>query len=133
MSIISHDRDVDASVLEAERAWLHALTIGFDALRALMLDDSHVVHGPVGKIDPVDSFVEFQSRRRHAVVARARDTRVTVRGEYAVVSCLQEMHIVFDEELPPFPIEEVVTRIWRNTDDGWRVAHMQQSKRLPPA
>jgi ketosteroid isomerase-like protein len=133
MTTISHDHDVEAAVLEAEAEWLRALTIGFEALRELMLDNSHAVHGPVGKIDAVDSFVEFQSARRRTVVARARDSKVTVRGDVAVVSCLQEMHIVFNEDLPPFPIEEVVTRVWRNTQNGWKVAHMHQSKRLPPA
>ncbi|MBY4108207.1 nuclear transport factor 2 family protein [Rhodococcus fascians] len=135
MTTISHAsaRDVEASVDEAESAWLDALTAGFEAMRALMLDESHVVHGPVGKIDEVESFVEFASTRRRTVLVRARDRKVTVRGDIAVVSSLQEMHIVFAEDLPPFPIEEVVTRVWKMTDVGWRVAHMHQSKRLPPA
>jgi ketosteroid isomerase-like protein len=98
-----------------------------------MLDDSHVVHGPIGKIDEPDSFAAFASQRRRTVFARAEDTTVTVRGDVAIVTCLQEMHIVFNEDLPPFPVQEAVTRVWKNTEDGWRLAHMHQSKRQPPA
>jgi ketosteroid isomerase-like protein len=117
----------------AEEAWLRALTEGEEAMRALMLDNSHVVHGPVGKIDDRDNFAKFASTRRRTVYAKAEELGITVRGNTAITTCLQEMHIVFAEELPPFPVQEAVTRVWEHTPDGWRLAHMHQSKRMPPA
>ncbi|ALU73460.1 hypothetical protein H351_30940 (plasmid) [Rhodococcus erythropolis R138] len=135
MTTTSHttDAEIRASIDEAENAWLTALTEGEQAMRSLMLDDSHVVHGPIGKIDGPDSFVAFASQRRRTVFARAEDTTVIVRGDVAIVTCLQEMHVVFTEDLPPFPIQEAVSRVWKYTVDGWRLAHMHQSKRQPPA
>ena len=120
------------AIAEAEAAWLVALVEGQKAMTDLMLDDSHVVHGPVGKIDGPEAFAHFASTRRRTVFAKTEGLSVTVRGNTAITTCLQEMHIVFDENLPPFPVQEAVTRVWEETAEGWRLAHMHQAKRLPP-
>ncbi|CAM5308929.1 nuclear transport factor 2 family protein [Streptomyces aurantiogriseus] len=121
------------AVEQAEAAWLVALVDGEKAMTALMLDDSHVVHGPVGKIDDREAFAHFASTRRRTVFAKAEALAITLRGNTAITTCLQEMHIVFDENLPPFPVQEAVTRVWEKTAEGWRLAHMHQAKRMPPA
>jgi ketosteroid isomerase-like protein len=120
------------AIEQAEAAWLVALTEGEEAMSALMLEDSQVVHGPVGKIDDRESFARFASTRRRTVFAKAEELSITVRGNTAITTCLQEMHIVFAEDLPPFPIQEAVTRVWEETTKGWRLAHMHQAKRMPP-
>ncbi|MGW0948054.1 nuclear transport factor 2 family protein [Streptomyces sp. NPDC002623] len=121
------------AIEQAEAAWLVALVEGEKALIALMLEDSHVVHGPVGKIDGREAFAHFASTRRRTVFAKAEELSITVHGDTAITTCLQEMHIFFDENLPPFPVQEVMTRVWEKTAEGWRLAHMHQSKRMPPA
>ena len=121
------------AIEQAEAAWLVALTEGEEAMIALMLEDSHVVHGPVGKTDNRETFARFASTRRRTVFAKAEELSITVHGNTAITTCLQEMHIVFDENLPPFPIQEAVTRVWEKTVEGWRLAHMHQAKRMPPA
>ncbi|WP_246460431.1 nuclear transport factor 2 family protein [Streptomyces himalayensis] len=98
----------------------------------LLLEDSRAVHGPVGKIDDAKTFAHFTWTRRRHVFAKAEDLSITVHGTTAITTCLQEMHIVFDENLPPFPVQEAVTRVWEETAEGWRLAHLHQSKRMPP-
>lgn len=66
------------------------------------------------------------------VFAKAEELSITVHGTTAITTCLQEMHIVFDENLPPFPVQEAVTRVWEETAEGWRLAHLHQAKRMPP-
>ncbi|MGW1269936.1 nuclear transport factor 2 family protein [Streptomyces sp. NPDC002491] len=120
------------AIEQAEAAWLVALTEGEEAMTALMLDDSRAVHGPVGKIDDARTFAHFTWTRRRHVFAKAEQLSITVRGNTAITTCLQEMHIVFDENLPPFPVQEAVTRVWEETAEGWRLAHLHQAKRMPP-
>ena len=117
---------------QAEAAWLVALVEGEKALIPLMLEDSRAVHGPVGKIDDGRAFAHFTWTRRRHVFAKAEELSITVRGTTAITTCLQEMHIIFDENLPPFPVQETVTRVWEETAEGWRLAHLHQSKRMPP-
>ncbi|MEU0071543.1 nuclear transport factor 2 family protein [Streptomyces sp. NPDC006332] len=121
------------AIEQAEAAWLVALTEGEEAMSALMLEDGRAVHGPVGKIDDRETFVHFTWTRRRMAFAKAEELSITVRGNTAITTCLQEMHIYFDENLPPFPVQEAVTRVWEETEEGWRLAHMHQSKRMPPA
>jgi len=120
------------AIEEAEAAWLAALVQGEEAMTALMLKDGRAVHGPVGKIDDPETFAHFTWTRRRHVFAKAEELSITVRGTTAITTCLQEMHIVFDENLPPFPVQETVTRVWEETDQGWRLAHLHQAKRMPP-
>ncbi|MEW2403401.1 nuclear transport factor 2 family protein [Streptomyces sp. NPDC046862] len=120
------------AIEQAEAAWLAALTEGEEAMTALMLEDSQAIHGPVGKIDDRETFAHFTWTRRRHVFAKAEGLGITVRGKTAITTCLQEMHIVFDENLPPFPVQETVTRVWEETGEGWRLAHLHQAKRMPP-
>ncbi|BBC31008.1 uncharacterized protein SGFS_023020 [Streptomyces graminofaciens] len=120
------------AIEQAEAAWLVALTEGEEAMTALMLEDSRAIHGPVGKIDDRETFSHFTWTRRRMVFAKAEELSITVRGNTAITTCLQEMHIIFDENLPPFPVQETVTRVWEETSEGWRLAHMHQAKRMPP-
>ncbi|MFE2213436.1 nuclear transport factor 2 family protein [Streptomyces canus] len=120
------------AIEQAEAAWLAALTESEDAIASLMLEDSRAVHGPVGKIDDGRTFAHFTWTRRRHVFAKAEELSITVRGTTAITTCLQEMHIIFDESLPPFPVQETVTRVWEETPEGWRLAHLHQSKRMPP-
>ncbi len=120
------------AIEQAEAAWLAALTEGEEAMTALMLEDSRAVHGPVGKIDDGKTFAHFTWTRRRHVFAKAEQLSITVHGTAAITTCLQEMHIVFDENLPPFPVQEAVTRVWEETAEGWRLAHLHQAKRMPP-
>ncbi|AYC35814.1 YybH family protein [Streptomyces griseorubiginosus] len=120
------------AIEQAEAAWLVALTKGEEAMNALMLEDCRAVHGPVGKIDAGKDFVHFTWTRRRMVFTRAEELSITVRGNTAITTCLQEMHIIFDENLPPFPVQETVTRVWEETPEGWRLAHSHQAKRMPP-
>ncbi|MFF0097061.1 nuclear transport factor 2 family protein [Streptomyces canus] len=120
------------AVEQAEAAWLVALTEGEEAMTALMLADFRGVHGPVGKIDDGKTFAHFTWTRRRHVFAKAENLSITVHGTTAITTCLQEMHIIFDENLPPFPVQEAVTRVWEETAEGWRLAHLHQAKRMPP-
>ncbi|WP_411151685.1 nuclear transport factor 2 family protein [Streptomyces sp. A30] len=120
------------AIEQAEAAWLAALTEGEEAMTALMLEDSRAVHGPIGKIDDGKTFAHSTWTRRRHVFAKAEELSITVHGTTAITTCLQEMHIVFDENLPPFPVQEAVTRVWEGTAEGWRLAHLHQAKRMPP-
>ncbi|MEU9330301.1 nuclear transport factor 2 family protein [Streptomyces canus] len=120
------------AVEQAEAAWLAALTKGEEAITSLMLEDSRAAHGPGGKIDGRETFAHFTWTRRRHVLAKAEDLSITVRGTTVITTCLQEMHIVFDENLPPFPVQEAVTRVWEETAEGWCLAHLLQATRMPP-
>ncbi|MEU6379012.1 nuclear transport factor 2 family protein [Streptomyces sp. NPDC046909] len=120
------------AIEQAEAAWLAALTEGEEAMTALMSKDGRAIHGPVGKIDDPETFAHFTWTRRRHVFAKAEELSITVRGNTAITTCLQEMHIVFDENLPAFPVQETVTRVWEETPEGWRLAHLHQAKRMPP-
>ncbi|MFI7504885.1 hypothetical protein ACIBVL_41735 [Streptomyces sp. NPDC049687] len=65
--------------------------------------------------------------------AQAFHEGITVHGTTAITTWPQEMHIVFDEDLPPFPVQEAVTRVWEETAEGRRLAHLHEAERMPPA
>jgi hypothetical protein len=69
---------------------------------------------------------------RRSVAAKATQLAITVRGNTAITTCFQEMHTVLNEDLPPFLMEETVTRVWEATPEGWRLAHMVMGRRFPP-
>jgi ketosteroid isomerase-like protein len=97
-----------------------------------MLEDSRVVHGPVGKVDDRETWARFHDTRRRSLSATATELDITVRGNTAATTCFQEMSTVLDENLPPFPMHEVVTKIWEETAEGWRLAHMHLGRRFQP-
>jgi ketosteroid isomerase-like protein len=120
------------TVEQAEAAWIEALVEGEKALIPLMLEDSRVVHGPGGTVDDREAWAHFHVTRRRSVAAKTTELRITVRGNTAITTCFQEMHTVLDEKLPPFLMEESVTRVWEETAEGWRLAHMVMGRRFPP-
>lgn len=97
-----------------------------------MLEDSRVVHGPVGKVDDRETWAHFHVTRRRSVAAKATELEITVRGNTAITTCFHEMYTVLDESIAPFPMQEVVTKVWEETPDGWRLAHMVMGRRFPP-
>src|SRR3954469_3033025 len=99
------------AIEEVEAAWLVALVAGEEALIPLMLPDSRVVHGPVGMVDDRQTWAHFHVTRRRSVAAKATELQITVRGNTAITTCFQEMHTVLDESLPPFLMQETVTRV----------------------
>ncbi|MFI7699498.1 nuclear transport factor 2 family protein [Nonomuraea sp. NPDC049480] len=117
---------------QAEAAWLVALVEGEKALIPLMLEDSRVVHGPVGKVDDRETWAHFHVTHRRSVAAKATELNITVRGNTATTTCFHEMHTVLDQNLPPFPMQETVTKVWEETAEGWRLAHMHLGRRFPP-
>ncbi|MGI5194345.1 nuclear transport factor 2 family protein [Streptomyces sp. CA-288835] len=117
---------------QAEAAWLAALVEGEKALIPLMLEDSRVVHGPVGMVDDRETWARFHVTRRRSVAAKATQLEITVRGNTAITTCFHEMSTVLDESLPPFPMQETVTKVWEETPEGWRLAHMVMGRRFPP-
>jgi ketosteroid isomerase-like protein len=120
------------AIEQAEAAWLVALVEGEKALIPLMLEDSRVVHGPVGKVDDRETWARFHVTRRRSVAAKATELEITVRGNTAITTCFHEMYTVLDENLAPFPMQEVVTKVWEETAEGWRLAHMVMGRRFPP-
>ncbi|MEH0639504.1 nuclear transport factor 2 family protein [Streptomyces bottropensis] len=124
--------DAVQAIEQAEAAWLVALVEGEKALIPLMLEDSRVVHGPVGKVDDRETWARFHVTRRRSVAARATELEITVRGNHAITTSFHEMSTLLDENLPPFPMQEVVTKVWEETAEGWRLAHMVMGRRFPP-
>jgi ketosteroid isomerase-like protein len=121
------------AIEQAEAAWLVALVEGEKALIPLMLEDSRVVHGPVGRVDDRETWARFHVTRRRSVAAKATELEITVRGNTAITTSFHEMYTVLDESIAPFPMQEVVTKVWEETPEGWRLAHLHQAKRMPPA
>jgi ketosteroid isomerase-like protein len=120
------------AIEQAETAWLVALVEGEKALIPLMLEDSRVVHGPVGRVDDRETWARFHVTRRRSVAAKATELEITVRGDTAITTCFHEMYTVLDESIAPFPMQEVVTKVWEETPEGWRLAHMVMGRRFPP-
>jgi len=120
------------AIEQAEAAWIAALVEGEQALIALMLPDSTVVHGPAGTVDDRETWARFHLQRRRSVSGRTTQLSITVRGNTAITTCFQEMYTVLQEGITPFPMQETVTRVWAETPAGWRVAHMHMGRRFPP-
>ena len=107
-----NDVRTPATVAEAEDAWLVAITKGDEEQRQLMLPDCVIVHGPVGNAHERERFLAYNA---------------------SIVTCFQKMRIRRVPDLPPFLVQAVATRVWFSTDEGWRLGHMQLSRRQPSA
>jgi hypothetical protein len=116
----------------AEAAWLEAMTAGPDPMRPLLHPECVVVHSPVGRIDGVDAFLEHTARMGRITGIKAFNVTVQRFDQVAIVSCLQEMHIVYIPDATPFVVQAAVTRVWVPDGDGWLLAHMQLARRQPP-
>jgi len=121
------------AVARAEAAWLAALTQGDQEQRALMLPDCVIVHGPVGNIHDRERFLAYNASMGATLEAETSEVTCQEREERAVVTCFQKMRIRRVHDLPPFLVQAVVTRVWFATDEGWRLGHMQLSRRQPAA
>ncbi|MFF0157251.1 YybH family protein [Streptomyces sp. NPDC005263] len=124
-----------ATVEEAEAAWLAAQTLPDPepALRALMHPDCVIVHSAVGHIHGVDDWLRYAAQLGRTSQVDTHDVTVQRFGTTAVVSCLQELWVAFVPDLAPFVIQAAVTRVWvRSSSGGWRLAHLQMARRLPP-
>ncbi len=98
------------TIEEAEAAWLAALTTPTtDAMQALLHSEFLAVHGPVGYMHDVQQMLADAAARGPAHEVEMIDVRIRHFGDTAIVSGLQEMHIAFEPNLPPFAIQAAVT------------------------
>jgi hypothetical protein len=121
------------TVAQAEAAWLVAITKGDEEKRELMLPDCVIVHGPVGNVHEREPFLDYDVSMGPVVEAETSEVTCRERGGRAVVTCFQKMRVRRLPDLPPFLVQAVATRVWFATGDGWRLGHMQLSRRQPPA
>ncbi|MBA4865394.1 nuclear transport factor 2 family protein [Streptomyces sp. PSKA54] len=121
------------TVAQAEAAWLVAITKGDEEQRHLMLPDCVIVHGPVGNVHDRERFLSYNASMGPTVEAETSEVACLERGGRAIVTCFQKMRIRRLPDLPPFLVQAVATRVWFSTDEGWRLGHMQLSRRQPPA
>ncbi|MGW5635016.1 nuclear transport factor 2 family protein [Streptomyces sp. NPDC003832] len=123
-----------ATVDDAEAAWLAALTRSDAAqlLKELLLPEAVLVHGPVGHLHDTETFLRETEKRPPAGQVDVHDVTVRRFGDTAIVSCLQEMRVPFVPGTTDFVIQAAVTRVWVHGDGGWRLAHLQMARRIPP-
>ncbi|AZP22745.1 nuclear transport factor 2 family protein [Streptomyces aquilus] len=119
------------TVSQAEAAWLVAITKGDEEQRALMLPDCVIVHGPVGNVHDRERFLAYNASMGATLEAETSEVTCRERGGRAIVTCYQKMSIRRVPDLPPFLVQAVATRVWFATDEGWRLGHMQLSRRQP--
>ena len=128
-----NDVRTPATVAEAEDAWLVAITKGDEEQRELMLPDCVIVHGPVGNFHERERFLAYNASMGATVEAETSEVTCRERDGRAIVTCFQKMRIRRLPDLPPFLVQAVATRVWFSTDEGWRLGHMQLSRRQPSA
>jgi Domain of unknown function (DUF4440) len=122
------------TVDDAEAAWLEALLApGTELVRALLHPQFVAVHSPVGVIHDAEQFLADVAGRPTARRIETLATTVRHFPGLATVSCLQEMHIPFVPDQPPFAIQAAVSRVWVRDGDRWQLAHLQMARRFPPA
>ena len=96
-----------------------------------MLPDCVVVHGPVGNIHQPEPFLSYNASMGSVVEADVSEVTVRERAGWAIVTCFQRMSVRRVAGLPPFLVQAVATRVWFATGAGWRLGHMQLSRRQP--
>ncbi|WP_416975047.1 nuclear transport factor 2 family protein [Streptomyces sp. 4F14] len=121
------------TVSHVEAAWLVAITKGDAEQRALMLPDCVIVHGPVGNVHDRESFLAHNASMGATLEAETSEVTCREQEGRAIVTCFQKMSSRRVPDLPPFLVQAVVTRVWFATDEGWRLGHMQLSRRQPAA
>ncbi|MEU6225211.1 nuclear transport factor 2 family protein [Streptomyces sp. NPDC047042] len=125
------DLHMSDTVAEAEAAWLVAITKGDEEQRALMLPDCVIVHGPVGNVHDRERFLTYNASMGTTLEAETSEVTCREREGRAIVTCFQKMSIRRVPDLPPFLVQAVATRVWFATAEGWRLGHMQLSRRQP--
>ncbi|GKQ41952.1 nuclear transport factor 2 family protein [Streptomyces sp. A012304] len=128
----ANDIRMPDTVARAEAAWLVAITLGDEEQRRLMLPDCVVVHAPVGNVHDRERFLGHNASMGATLEAETSEVTCLERGGRAIVTCYQKMRIRRVPDLPPFLVQAVATRVWFSTDEGWRLGHMQLSRRQPP-
>src|SRR4051812_18162475 len=119
-------------VAQAEAAWLVAITKGSEEQRELMFPDCVIVHGPVGNVHDRERFLSYNASMGPVVEAETSEVTCLEGEGRAIVTCFQQMRIQRSPNLPPFLVQAVATRVWFSTEEGWRLGHMQLSRRQPP-
>src|SRR3954471_13646091 len=94
------------AIEQAEAAWLVALVEGEKALIPLMLEDSRVGHGPVGRVGDREPSAPCHVPRRRSVTAKATEREITVPRNPAIPTSSHEISTVLDESFAPFPMQE---------------------------
>jgi hypothetical protein len=120
------------TVAQAEAAWIVAITRGAEEKRGLMLPDCVVLHGPAGNVHDRERFLGYDASMGPVVEAETSEVTCREREGRAIVTCFQKMRIRRSPDLPPFLVQAVATRLWFSTGEGWRLGHMQLSRRQPP-
>ncbi|MFE2424685.1 nuclear transport factor 2 family protein [Streptomyces hokutonensis] len=125
------DARVPEAVAQAEAAWLVAITKSDEEQRALMLPECVIVHGPVGNVHDRERFLRYNASMGATLEAETSEVTCQGREGRVIVTCFQKMRIRRVPDLPPFLVQAVATRVWFSTDEGWRLGHMQLSRRQP--
>ncbi|WP_328785979.1 nuclear transport factor 2 family protein [Streptomyces canus] len=99
----------------------------------VMFPDCVIVQGPVGNVHERERFLAYDASMGATVEAETSEVTCRERGGRAIVTCFQKMRIRRLPDLPPFLVQAVATRVWFSTDEGWRLGHMQLSRRQPSA
>ncbi|MGW2888036.1 nuclear transport factor 2 family protein [Streptomyces griseoruber] len=127
--------DDTATVELAEAAWLAASdSTDPEASRRLMHPDCRVLHSLPGRIDGVEDFLRY--RAHMGQVTGTRTSHVTVRefGDMAIVTCVQQFYVVPSPapDVIPLAVQAAVTRVWVQSEAGWRLANLQMARRQLP-
>jgi hypothetical protein len=120
-----------ATLEEAEASWLAAIQISVDAQRQLMLKDAVVVHGAVGAVDDVETFLSHSATMGRIVSVEVSEVNVREHEGIGIVTCHQKMQVKSVPTMAPFLVQAAVTRAWFPDDGGWKLGHMQLSRRMP--
>lgn len=121
------------TVAQTDAAWLVAITKAGEEQRELMLPDCVIVHGPVGNVHERERFLSCNASTGPILKAETSEVTCLEREGRAIVTCFHKMRIRRSPDLPPFLVQAVATRMWFSADEGWRLGHMQLSRRQPPA
>lgn len=122
-----------SSVAAAEAAWLDAMTRPeMEGVRHLLHPEFRAVHGPVGFIHGADDYLRYARGMGAITGNEVSDVSVRHFQGTAIVTCLQELHVAFIPDLAPFVFQAVITRVWAQTGDGWRLVHIQSARRQLP-
>jgi ketosteroid isomerase-like protein len=122
-----------ATVEQAEAAWLDAQDgTDLDAIRRLMHPECLVVHSLPGRIDGVESFLQYKAQMGRLTGNTTHGVTVRRFGEVAIVTCVQEFRVAPAPDLIPLVVQAAVTRVWVPTDTGFRLVQLQMSRRQIP-
>lgn len=121
------------TVENAEKAWLEVFLDSDHArMRSLLHPEFIAVHGPSGSIQGADVFAAMSEKRPPAAGIEVFEPTVRQVGDVATVSCIQEFHVAFEPDVPPFAFQAACSRVWTRGEDGWKLLHLQMARRIVP-